>query len=169
MGGKFLLAISPSTMGQNRKRQIKSPSNHSLFHERGSERSERASEQTDEPTSEWPSTSVCIHGCSGPLCFVFLVDFKSKEAGEEAGIINNITAWLRGRENDQDNIKSRFSLCGEMDLIKLGKVFSAKNEGQSNRSRRSWMRLRVQCPEDSGGRSILVVHLMGIGCSTDIF
>ena len=64
--------------------------NHLLSHKRGSERSERASEQvstakgaseavrskqtsercerTSEQTSEWLSTAVWVHGCSGPQC-----------------------------------------------------------------------------------------------------
>ena len=72
--------------GRNWKRtQTKLPSINSLSHERGSELSERASEQVSaaecakqagrskqtserykqmsERTSEWPSTSVCILGC----------------------------------------------------------------------------------------------------------
>ena len=84
------------TMVQNRKEtQNKLPYNHSLSHERGSERSERANEwasaaermseqpssaqravrskqtseqceQTSERTSEWPSTYVWVLGWSGP-------------------------------------------------------------------------------------------------------
>ena len=76
-------------MGQNKKNQIKLPSNHSLSHERGSEQRNRASErsggrerskrtserckQTSERTTGWPSTFVWILHYSGPQCSVCLV------------------------------------------------------------------------------------------------
>ena len=76
-----------STMVHNRENTEKKPSNYSLSHEQGSERSDQENErsarakrvvrskQTSERcermskrTSEWPSTSVCIFGCFGPQC-----------------------------------------------------------------------------------------------------
>ena len=50
---------------KNTNTHTKKLSNQSLFHEQGSKRSEQF-EPTSEWTSKWPSSSVCILGCSGP-------------------------------------------------------------------------------------------------------
>ena len=92
----------------------------------------------------------------GNFTFVILTDFE--EVGEKAGVINNdITAWLSGGENDHNDTKSRYSLCGVMDLMKP-EIFSLKNESRLKRPHRRWMRIRARCLENSTGRSILVVH-----------
>ena len=60
--------------------------------------------RTSEKTSEWPSTSVCMFGCSGPQCILILtgalspVDAVGNDADEiKAGHISSLIIWRHFR------------------------------------------------------------------------